>query len=655
MILVFSRRPPKGYLGAAAGRKRTCTDGCRLAGPPTYNERKHSESHPNALIKSRQLTVILGLLVLVLAAVVGLKLTSGHEERERSQKSNKDAPLVDEQPLQTARAMAALVSSLEERGFADEALRLADHELDLAFADALRDATNHPVPATPATRILYARESKAEALFDADQFRVDLFRKQAAAASGDRQEALQQDVDLAQAQLELDKDDLDDAREDLIRSGADKRSLIQRQFNAHQASERQAEAAHNAGSNPEANYRSQDLFGQVGGWYVLRTKATQLRQAQDEAAKTAEDLDRDHDTLERALEVKKAENENTVSATVQPALGQSAAAASNLAIAGLKHLSDDQKHLSDIGKRIQDHQHLRDNYAGWDVLIASRQMIALRGMMRSGLWIILILLIGYSCGVLFDRFFGDAPPERAHLSTLRIIVRFALQALGVLLILFVLFGTPSQMPTILGLAGAGLTVALKDFIVGFVGWFVLMGRNGIHVGDWVEINGVVGEVVEIGLLRTVLLETGNWTDTGHPTGRKVAFVNSFAIEGHFFNFSTTGQWLWDELQIMVPSDQDPYPMFDAIQKLVAKEMEANIQTAQREWQQATSQYRVQSVSATPAVNLRPTASGVEVHVRYITRASERYATRARLYEALVGLLHQRGVSPAEMESAAAAR
>ena len=53
--------------------------------------------------------------------------------------------------------------------------------------------------------------------------------------------------------------------------------------------------------------------------------------------------------------------------------------------------------------------------------------------------------------------------------------------------------------------------------------------------------GVGGEVVEISLLRTTLLETGNWTDSGHPTGRKVTFVNSFAIEGHYFNFSTSGQ------------------------------------------------------------------------------------------------------------------
>ncbi len=608
-------------------------------------------------MKSRQLTIIFGLLVLVLAAVIGLTLTSGHEEQERTQKLKKETLLVDEQPLQTARAMAALVSGPEEQRFAEEGLRLGDHEVDLAFADALRDAANHPVPPTPETRVLYTHASKAEAVFTADQARVDQLKKQIAAASSDRQDSLQQQIDLAQAQLELDQDELDDAQEDLIRSGADKKSLVQRQFNAHEASEHQSDAAHPAtASNTDVNYHSGNLFDQVGAWYALRTKSLQLRQAHDDAANRAKDLDQAHDSLDKQVD---AEKLNAPTAVAQPSPEPSGAKISaetaTSTIASLKRLSDDQRDLSDFDKRIQDQQQLRDNYGNWAGLIASRQLIALRGMIRSMLWIVLILLIGYSCGVLLDRFFTATNPERTHLETLRIIIRFALQTVGVLLILFVIFGAPSQTPTILGLAGAGLTVALKDFIVGFVGWFVLMGRNGIHVGDWVEINGVVGEVVEIGLLRTVLLETGNWTDTGHPTGRKVTFVNSFAIEGHFFNFSTTGQWLWDELQITVPSDQDPYPMFDAIQKLVAKETEASVQTAQKEWQQATSEYRVQSVSATAAVNLRPTASGVEVHIRYITKAKERYATRARLYQALVELLHQRGGNPIGTESLAAVK
>ena len=67
-----------------------------------------------------------------------------------------------------------------------------------------------------------------------------------------------------------------------------------------------------------------------------------------------------------------------------------------------------------------------------------------------------------------------------------------------MLILLVIFGTPRETPTILGLATAALTIALQDFIIAFLGWFVLIGKNGIHVGDWVEINGVGGEVIEVG-------------------------------------------------------------------------------------------------------------------------------------------------------------
>src|SRR5256884_4508231 len=177
-------------------------------------------------------------------------------------------------------------------------------------------------------------------------------------------------------------------------------------------------------------------------------------------------------------------------------------------------------------------------------------------MLWSFLLIALILLAVYIAGRIVDHFIIDVNHEWTRLKTLRVVIRFAIQAVGVLLILFVLFGIPSQMPTILGLAGAGLTVAMKDFIVAFFGWFILMGRNGIRVGDWVEINGVGGEVVEIGLLRTVLLETGNWTDSGHPTGRKVAFVNSYAVEDHYFNFSTSGQWLWDEIRLLIPAGQN---------------------------------------------------------------------------------------------------
>jgi small-conductance mechanosensitive channel len=289
--------------------------------------------------------------------------------------------------------------------------------------------------------------------------------------------------------------------------------------------------------------------------------------------------------------------------------------------------------LVEFDKRADDEKELSEVYGAWLQSVRVRQQAALHGIIQSLVWILFIVLVVLIVNQLINHFFSDLPSHHKRLLHLRVVLRFAAQAVGLLAIVLVVFGRPGQISTIVGLAGAGLTVALKDFIVAFFGWFVLMGRNGLRVGDWVEINGVGGEVVDIGLLRTVLLETGNWADSGHPTGRKVTFVNSFAIEGHFFNFTTSGQWLWDELEVAIPSGENPYLMVEQIQKIVLAETGSHF-------------------SALPAIDIRPSGSGVAVMVRYITRAHERYEVRSRLYQAIVELLHRKHVPPPSKSLAA---
>src|ERR1019366_10209482 len=127
---------------------------------------------------------MLGLLLLVLAGVIGLVLTRDSGQPAPSAKTpGHRAPPVDEQPLQTARDMAKLVSSWDEQRIAQQALKLSDHEVDLAFADALRDATEQPRATSPESRELYARMSKAEALAQADQSRLDDLKKKIGTAS----------------------------------------------------------------------------------------------------------------------------------------------------------------------------------------------------------------------------------------------------------------------------------------------------------------------------------------------------------------------------------------------------------------------------------------------------------------------------------------
>jgi hypothetical protein len=124
----------------------------------------------------------------------------------------------------------------------------------------------------------------------------------------------------------------------------------------------------------------------------------------------------------------------------------------------------------------------------------------------------------------------------------------------------------------------------------------------------------------------------------------VTFTNSFAIEGHYFNFSTSGQWLWDELQIVLPAGYNPYPIVDAIQKKVLEATSESGRQAEQEWKSAAKSRDMTAHSAAPAINVKPVIGGTQISVRYITRANERSQLRAKLNHAAVDLLGQ-GVGP----------
>jgi small-conductance mechanosensitive channel len=609
-------------------------------------------------MKVRHWITAIVLILLVAAAIVGMVWTRElpAENEDTSATQNKKGPgrkaaaaqrpLVDQRPLQTAKRMTAIAGTHEEQTLAHEAEKVGDHEVDLAFFDALRTAEETPPPLSPEAKQLAARKEKAEQALKEDQESIAQLTRRLAAAPESQKDNLQDQIDVAKAQMDLDQDELDDAAEDFEQAGGDPQSKIKRLKAEHDASDQLPRATAGSAVNPhEQDYQTHTLLNVFRAWQALREKKAQLQAARDETITKQQRLAQRHATLSLQV-VKETESREAAkqqakgfSKSSNAASREDSKAAANAALDSLRQYMHDQKNLADLGRRIQDEQALSDVYASWIVLVENRDRAALHNLIESMLWILLVLLAVYGASRLIERLFTGITAENKRIDTLRTVAKFAAQAVGAIVIAFLIFGMPNQTTTILGLAGAGLTVAMKDFIVGFFGWFVLMGRNGLRVGDWVEINGVAGEVIEVGLLKTILLETGNWTDAGHPTGRRVSFVNTFAIEGHFFNFTTSGQWMWDELDFTIPSGEDPYALIDGLQQLVTKETEANARKAEEEWSHTTTRYRVQSISAAPAISVRPTGSAVEVSVRYITRAYERYETRKKLYGAVLELMH----------------
>src|ERR1035437_8351843 len=124
------------------------------------------------------------------------------------------------------------------------------------------------------------------------------------------------------------------------------------------------------------------------------------------------------------------------------------------------------------------------------------------------------------------------------------------------------------------------------------------------------------------------------------TGRRVSFINSFAIKGQYFNFSTTGQWMWDEIRFSIPAAEENYAMIELIHRAVLKQTEKAARLAEAQWKRSPRRAGLIQFVADPAVELLPGVSGINIIVRYVTPAAERFEVRNRLYERVIELLNK---------------
>ena len=88
-----------------------------------------------------------------------------------------------------------------------------------------------------------------------------------------------------------------------------------------------------------------------------------------------------------------------------------------------------------------------------------------------------------------------------------------------------------------GVAGAGIAFALQEVIVSVAGWLAILFSNFYRVGDRVLLGGTTGDVIDIGILRTTLMECGQWVGGDQYTGRIVRISNSHIFKNAVFNYS----------------------------------------------------------------------------------------------------------------------
>ena len=607
---------------------------------------------PRIFGRTRSLLLVI-LVALLVLCFVGLWVTRGAMQSLaflRAKRGASDQALVDLSPWQTAQTLASLAVTAEEKEYANEAERLADHEVDQAFAAALRDADLQQRHRVLKGRALEISQRVAQLQQEIVQDQATVANLKAGGASAGRpgesaksaakSAASSDELQVAEAQLGLDQDELTDAQRELDRATGNLSVKIQDELTTHEASMKKFDSEQQSGGVVAVVSLKKygTLYGRVKAWLNQRGRYDSIEQAQAQAQGDAKRITAEY---------------NAMKANVNAA---TAASKGRATLADLKDRAAEREILSINDDRIQTNKQLANVYAKWGKQVLLQHTIVLHLILQS-LEVVLLIAMGMIAGDELTRRLMKHPSlDRRQAHTLRTILRVAVQAVGVLLVVLVLFGPPHQTATMLGLGTAALTIALQDYILAFLGWFMLVGRNGIRVGDMVEIDGVCGEVLEVGLMSTTLLETTGLADKGEPTGRKVSLLNSYAIRGKYFNFSSEGQWMWDEITVNVPATKDIYDVAKSVEDLVREETKESARRAELEWRRNERATSLTRMSAAPLVALQPSGSGVDIQLRYVTRAVGRYEVRDRLYRRLIKLLQERSQStddnPAQVTEAA---
>lgn len=188
----------------------------------------------------------------------------------------------------------------------------------------------------------------------------------------------------------------------------------------------------------------------------------------------------------------------------------------------------------------------------------------------------------------------------------------------------------------LGVAGAGIAFALQEVIASLAGWVALSLGNFYSVGDRVKLGGIKGDVIDVGWLRTTLMELGDWVDADLYNGRIVRIANSFVFKEPVFNYSGDFPFVWDELTVPIKHGSDWRFAKELFHQCSLDVVGEYTEQARKVWRTMTKKYQIEDASVDPFVTLVANDNWLEFTVRYVTDYKKRRTTKNLLFERLLG-------------------
>ena len=242
----------------------------------------------------------------------------------------------------------------------------------------------------------------------------------------------------------------------------------------------------------------------------------------------------------------------------------------------------------------------------------------------------------------FKRYLSAFIKDNDNRYRARKFVTFVGYATGIVVISSIYSDKLGGLTVAFGVAGAGIAFALQEVIASVAGWLAISAGNFFRTGDRVQLGGIMGDVIDIGILRTTIMECGQWVRGDLYNGRIVRVANSFVFKEPVFNYSGDFHFLWDEIVLPVKFGCD-YTLAKSILTRVAEEIAGDYaRSAQQEWSRMVTKYMIEDARVEPMVTLLVTENWVEFTVRYVVDYKRRRATKDLLFTRIIEEIDKTG-------------
>jgi hypothetical protein len=208
--------------------------------------------------------------------------------------------------------------------------------------------------------------------------------------------------------------------------------------------------------------------------------------------------------------------------------------------------------------------------------------------------------------------------------------------LSILLFLAILFEDRlGRLSFAIGVVGAGVAVALQDVVASIAGAFSIGFSKLYAVGDRVQIGDTQGDVIDIGLLRTTLMETGNWVSRDLYNGRIARIPNSIVLRGSVFNYSQGFRFVWDEIHVLFKITSDCQLAKAMLLRAANEAIGGYLVEAQSSWKVMSDNYQSANPPLEPTLALVVNAGSLEFTVSYVIDYTKRTAMKDQLFTKIV--------------------